>query len=53
MSGGDLGTLAQTLGHSDVRTTVDYYGVFAVGQLKEQHAKHSPVARLFNNGEKD
>jgi site-specific recombinase XerD len=46
-SGGNLGSLSQTLGHSDVRTTVDYYGIFAVGQLKEQHAKHSPMSKLF------
>jgi site-specific recombinase XerD len=53
MSGGDLGALAQTLGHSDVRTTVDYYAVFAVGQLKELHRRHSPMAKLFSDGKED
>ena len=51
MSGGDLGALSQTLGHSDVRTTVDYYGVFAVGQLQELHRRHSPMAGLFGGDE--
>ena len=53
MSGGNLGALSQTLGHSDVRTTVDYYGVFAVGQLQELHRRHSPMAGLFGGNEDD
>jgi integrase/recombinase XerD len=51
MSGGNLGVLSQTLGHRDVRTTIDYYGVFAIGQLKELHARHSPMANLFEGDE--
>jgi site-specific recombinase XerD len=52
-SGGNLGALAQTLGHSDVRVTADYYGIFAMGQLKEQHAKHSPMSKLFGSDDDD
>jgi site-specific recombinase XerD len=47
LDGGDLGTLAQILGHSDVRITVEYYSIYTVGELKQKHRQHSPVAKLF------
>jgi site-specific recombinase XerD len=53
MGGGDLGALSQTLGHDDVRTTIDHYGIFAVRQLQELHRRFSPMARLFDEREGD
>lgn len=47
MDGGDLGSLADLLGHSSVLVTKDFYGVFTVEELQEKHAQHSPVAQLF------
>jgi site-specific recombinase XerD len=46
-NGGDLGTLAQILGHSDVRTTVEYYAIYTVNELQQKHRQHSPVAKLL------
>jgi len=46
LSGGDLGTLADILGHSTVQVTKDYYAVFTVAELQEKHKRHSPVAQL-------
>jgi hypothetical protein len=53
MGGGDLGALAQRLGHEDVRTTNDYYGIYALGQLQELLQRHSPMSKLFSNGKGD
>lgn len=55
MDGGDLGTLADLLGHSSVLVTKQFYGVFIVEELQKKHAQHSPIAQLFeregeNNG---
>lgn len=50
LSGGDLGTLSQILGHSDVRTTVDYYALYTVGELRPKHRRHSPVAQMTGGG---
>lgn len=47
LNGGDLGTLAQILGHTDVRTTIEYYAIYTVNELQEKHRQHSPVAKLF------
>jgi len=46
LSGGDLGTLADILGHSTVMVTKDYYGIFTVGELQRKHEQHSPIAKL-------
>ena len=47
--GGDLVTLADILGHSDVRTTAAYYARFNVRELQRKHREHSPVSRLFGS----
>jgi len=47
MGGGDLGTLADLLGHTSVMVTKDYYGIFTTQELQEKHARHSPIAQLF------
>jgi site-specific recombinase XerD len=47
LSGGDLGTLADLMGHDDVSTTKAWYGVFTVRELQEKHRRHSMIARLL------
>jgi len=45
LSGGDLGTLADILGHSSVEVTKTYYGIFTIQELQEKHRRHSPIAK--------
>jgi integrase/recombinase XerC len=52
LSGGDLATLADLLGHSSIEVT-KAYAIFTVQELKEKHRRHSPVARLLGGGEND
>lgn len=49
-NGGDLATLADIMGHSDVKVTWQAYAVFTVEVLKAAHSRHSPVAVLFMQG---
>lgn len=51
LSGGDLATLADLLGHSSVEVTRAYYAIFTIQELKEKHRRHSPVARLLGGDE--
>lgn len=58
MSGGDLGTLSDLMGHSSVLVTKDFYGVLTAGELRQKHAQHSPVKWLLetkgvSNGDGD
>ena len=53
LSGGDLGTLADLLGHKDVSTTKNFYGLFTVAELKEKHRQHTPVTKLFGERERE
>jgi site-specific recombinase XerD len=46
MDGGDLGTLSDILGHSDVSVTKSFYGVFTTAELQEKHRQHSPISKL-------
>lgn len=46
LNGGDLGTLADLLGHGDIATTREFYAIFQVDELARQHARFSPVSRL-------
>ena len=46
MAGGDLATLSNILGHSDVSVTVEYYARFNVRELQQKHDLHSPIAGL-------
>ena len=52
MNGGDLASLADILGHSDVEVTRRYYSRFTRRQLREKHARHSPIAQMFGNEDK-
>jgi len=47
MSGGDLGTLADLLGHSSVEVTHASYAIFTIKELQEKHRRHSPIARMM------
>ena len=51
MSGGDLGTLSDLLGHTDIKVTKDYYAIFLIQDLQKKHQRHSPVARLFGGND--
>lgn len=51
LNGGDLGTLADLLGHSDVQVTWQHYAIFRTAELQAKHDKHSPVAILGRKGE--
>lgn len=50
LAGGDLGTLADLLGHSDVQVTWQHYAIFRTAELAAKHDKHSPVARMGREG---
>lgn len=47
LDGGDLGTLSDILGHASVETTKSFYGIFTIQELQARHRQHSPVARMF------
>ncbi len=46
LSGGDLATLADLMGHTSVEVTKSSYGIFSIRELQEKHRRHSPVARM-------
>lgn len=46
INGGDLGSLADLLGHADVQTTWQSYAIFRQNELADKHDRHSPVAAL-------
>jgi integrase/recombinase XerD len=46
LAGGDLASLSELLGHSDVSVTKSFYARFLVEELREKHAELSPVNTL-------
>jgi site-specific recombinase XerD len=48
MNGGDLATLRQILGHSDVSVTAMHYAIFQDLELRKAHEKFSPLRNLTN-----
>ena len=46
MNGGDMGTLADIMGHSDVSVTHASYAIFLTEELKIKHTRHSPLANM-------
>ncbi len=50
--GGDLATLSDILGHSDITVTAMFYAIFLPSELQAKHDKHSPVNRLGREGNK-
>jgi len=51
LNGGNLATLADILGHSNVQTTKDFYGVFTTDQLRREHGRYSPMAAHSREGD--
>lgn len=51
LDGGDLGALADLMGHSSVLVTKDFYGIFTMQELQEKHAEHSPVMQIFGGND--
>lgn len=51
LSGGDLATLADLMGHSDVQVTWQSYAIFRTAELAAKHAQHSLIARMGREGE--
>jgi len=49
LSGGDLATLSELMGHESVEVTKDYYAIFTVRELQEMHRRHSPVRQLLGD----
>lgn len=46
LNGGDLATLAQLMGHSDVSVTTDFYAIYTEAELAKQHGRFSPIRNL-------
>jgi site-specific recombinase XerD len=51
ISGGDMGSLADLLGHADISTTWESYAIFKLAELQAKHQQHSPIARMGREGE--
>lgn len=45
INGGDLATLAQLMGHTNVQVTASFYAIFTMRELQEQHRQFSPIAK--------
>ena len=50
-NGGDLATLSDLLGHTDIAVTALHYAVYLPSELQERHKRYSPIAQLGRNGE--
>jgi site-specific recombinase XerD len=51
LTGGDLGSLSDLLGHSDVSVTKAFYGVFTREELREMHARFTPIGEVVKDGD--
>ena len=51
--GGDMGRLADIMGHADIKTTWDAYAVWTENELQEAHRRFSPIADLTGKDGKD
>jgi site-specific recombinase XerD len=49
INGGDLATLAQLMGHSNVNVTASSYAVFQDAELRRSHDKFSPIRSIKPN----
>jgi site-specific recombinase XerD len=50
-AGGDIGQLADVLGHADVTTTWQSYAIFRREELAAKHSELSPIAKMGREGE--
>lgn len=48
MAGGDLASLSDLMGHSDVQVTKNFYSVFLKEELRKKHARHSPLGAILS-----
>jgi site-specific recombinase XerD len=46
LNGGDMGPLADVLGHSSIVITQMFYAIFKINELQRLHSRFSPVARM-------
>jgi site-specific recombinase XerD len=53
LNGGDLGTLADLMGHSSVEVTKSFYAIFTIEELKKEHDKYSPISNLLGGDTDD
>lgn len=51
LAGGDMGTLADVMGHAEVSTTWAAYAVFTESELQQRHARFSPISKLDGSNE--
>jgi len=49
MAGGDLGSLSDLMGHTDVQVTKNFYSVFLKEELKRKHAQHSALGEILSS----
>lgn len=50
-AGGNVATLSRLMGHSDPRVTMNFYAVFSDAELREQHARFSPMRDFMKGGD--
>ena len=50
INGGDLATLAQLMGHTNITVTASYYAIFTMRELEERHHQFSPIAKWEAGG---
>jgi len=50
LNGGDIGTVSQILGHSQILVTKQFYAVFSTEELKGEDHRYSPVSHLNGRG---
>jgi site-specific recombinase XerD len=46
LNGGDIGTVSQILGHTQIGVTKQFCAMFTTDELKGEHDRFSPVSRL-------
>lgn len=51
IDGGDLASLSDIMGQSDVKVTKDSYTVFVTDELKRKHDQHTPLSNILGLGD--
>jgi site-specific recombinase XerD len=46
LNGGDLASVSEMMGHTQIAVTKQFYAVFQAEELREKHDRFSPVSRL-------
>ncbi len=50
MAGGDLASLSELMGHTDIQVTKNFYSVFLKEELRRKHAQHSVLGTILSDG---